>query len=43
MGIWNEIQEQMIELQKLLEKHKQLNNIFNNQLIDQYDRSTDSK
>ncbi len=43
MGIWNEIQEQMIELQKLLEKHKQLNNIFNNQIIDQYDRSTDSK
>ena len=41
MAIWNEIQEQIEELYQLLEEQKQLNNLFNNQLKDQYDRSTD--
>tara|TARA_R100001510_G_scaffold42856_1_gene39289 strand:- start:1607 stop:1735 length:129 start_codon:yes stop_codon:yes gene_type:complete len=42
MGIWNEIQEQMIELHKLLEEKKQLDKLYN-QLKDQYDGITDTK
>ena len=29
MGIWNEIQEQLKELQQLLDERKQLDNLYN--------------
>jgi hypothetical protein len=41
MPIWNEIQEQMKELHQLLEEQKQLNNLYNNYLKNQYDGITD--
>ena len=41
MGIWNEIQEQMIELHKLLEEQKQLDKIYN-QIKTENDRITNS-
>ena len=41
MGIWNEIQEQMIELHKLLEEQKQLDEIYN-QIKTENDRITNS-
>ena len=42
MGIWNEIQEQLKELQQLLDERKQLDEIYN-QLKNQNDRITDPK
>ena len=40
MGIWNEIQEQLKELQQLLDERKQLDEIYN-QLKTENDRITD--
>jgi len=40
MGIWNEIQEQLKELQQLLDERKQLDEIYN-QLKTENDRVTD--
>ena len=40
MGIWNEIQEQLKELQQLLDERKQLDNIYN-QIKTENDRITD--
>jgi DNA repair exonuclease SbcCD ATPase subunit len=40
MGIWNEIQEQLIELQQLLNERKELDEIYN-QIKNQNDRITD--
>ena len=42
MGIWNEIQEQLKELQQLLDERKQLDEIYN-QIKNQNDRITDPK
>ena len=42
MAIWNEIQEQLKELQRLLDERKQLDNLYN-QVKDQYDGITDPK
>ena len=42
MGIWNEIQEQLKELQQLLDERKQLDQIYN-QFKNQNDRITDPK
>jgi len=41
MGIWNEIQEQLKELQQLLDERKQLDEIYN-QLKTENDRITNS-
>ena len=40
MAIWNEIQEQLKELQQLLDERKQLDEIYN-QIKNQNDRITD--
>lgn len=40
MGIWNEIQEQLKELQRLLDERKQLDNLYN-QIKKENDRITD--
>jgi len=40
MAIWNEIQEQLKELQQLLDKSKQLDEIYN-QIKNENDRITD--
>ena len=40
MGIWNEIQEQLVELQRLLDERKQLDNLYN-QIKKENDRITD--
>ena len=40
MGIWNEIQEQLKELQRLLDERKQLDNLYN-QIKTKNDRITD--
>ena len=40
MGIWNEIQEQLKELQQLLDERKQLDEIYN-QIKTENDRVTD--
>jgi DNA repair exonuclease SbcCD ATPase subunit len=40
MGIWNEIQEQLKELQQLLDERKQLDEIYN-QIKTENDRITD--
>ena len=40
MGIWNEIQEQLKELQQLLDERKQLDKIYN-QIKTENDRITD--
>ena len=40
MGIWNEIQEQLVELQRLLDERKQLDEIYN-QIKTENDRITD--
>ena len=40
MGIWNEIQEQLKELQQLLDERKQLDEIYN-QIKTKNDRITD--
>ena len=40
MGIWNEIQEQLVELQQLLDERKQLDEMYN-QLKTKNDRITD--
>ena len=40
MGIWNEIQEQLVELQRLLDERKELDNLYN-QIKNQNDRITD--
>ena len=42
MVIWNEIQEQLKELQQLLDERKQLDQIYN-QLKNQHDGITDPK
>jgi len=42
MAIWNEIQEQVKELQQLLDERKQLDQIYN-QIKNQYDGITDPK
>ena len=41
MGIWNEIQEQLKELQQLLDERKQLDNLYN-QIKKENDRITNS-
>jgi len=41
MGIWNEIQEQLKELQQLLDERKQLDEIYN-QIKTKNDRITNS-
>ena len=41
MGIWNEIQEQLKELQQLLDEVKQLDEIYN-QIKTENDRITNS-
>ncbi len=41
MGIWNEIQEQLKELQQLLDERKQLDEIYN-QIKTENDRITNS-
>ena len=41
MGIWNEIQEQLKELQQLLDERKQLDEIYN-QIKTENDRVTNS-
>ena len=41
MGIWNEIQEQLKELQQLLDERKQLDEMYN-QIKTENDRITDS-
>ena len=40
MGIWNEIQEQLKELQQLLDERKQLDDLYN-QIKKENDRITD--
>jgi len=40
MGIWNEIQEQLVELQRLLDERKELDNLYN-QIKTENDRITD--
>ena len=40
MGIWNEIQEQLKELQQLLDERKQLDEMYN-QIKTENDRITD--
>ena len=40
MAIWNEIQEQLIELQRLLDERKELDNLYN-QIKTENDRITD--
>ena len=40
MGIWNEIQKQLKELQQLLDERKQLDNLYN-QIKKENDRITD--
>ena len=40
MGIWNEIQEQLVELQRLLNERKELDNLYN-QIKKENDRITD--
>ena len=40
MGIWNEIQEQLKELQQLLDERKELDNLYN-QIKTENDRITD--
>ena len=40
MGIWNEIQEQLVELQRLLDERKELDNLYN-QIKKENDRITD--
>ena len=40
MGIWNEIQEQLVELQQLLDERKELDNLYN-QIKNENDRITD--
>ena len=40
MGIWNEIQEQLKELQQLLDERKQLDNLYN-QIKKENNRITD--
>ena len=40
MAIWNEIQEQLKELQQLLDERKQLDNLYN-QIKTKNDRITD--
>ena len=40
MGIWNEIQEQLVELQRLLDERKELDEIYN-QIKTENDRITD--
>lgn len=40
MAIWNEIQEQLKELQQLLDERKQLDNLYN-QIKKENDRITD--
>ena len=40
MGIWNEIQEQLVELQRLLDERKQLDEMYN-QIKTENDRITD--
>ena len=42
MAIWNEIQEQLKELQRLLDERKQLDNLYN-QIKNQHDGITDPK
>ena len=42
MGIWNEIQKQLKELQQLFDERKQLDKLYN-QLKEQYDENTDTK
>ena len=42
MGIWNEIQEQLKELQQLLDERKQLDEIYN-QIKTENDRVTNLK
>ena len=41
MGIWNEIQEQLVELQRLLDERKELDNLYN-QIKTKNDRITNS-
>ena len=41
MGIWNEIQEQLVELQQLLDERKELDEIYN-QIKTENDRITNS-
>ena len=41
MGIWNEIQEQLVELQRLLDERKELDNLYN-QIKTENDRITNS-
>ena len=41
MGIWNEIQEQLVELQRLLDERKELDEIYN-QIKTENDRITNS-
>ena len=41
MGIWNEIQEQLKELQQLLDERKQLDEMYN-QIKTENDRITNS-
>ena len=40
MGIWNEIEEQLVELQRLLDERKELDEIYN-QIKTENDRITD--
>jgi len=40
MGIWNEIQEQLVELQRLLDERKELDEMYN-QIKTENDRITD--
>ena len=42
MGIWNEIQEQLKELQQLIDERKQLDEIYN-QIKTENDRIRDLK
>ena len=41
MGIWNEIQEQLVELQRLLDERKELDKMYN-QIKTENDRITNS-
>ena len=40
MAIWNEIQEQLVELQRLLDERKELDKMYN-QIKTENDRITD--
>ncbi len=40
MAIWNEIQEQMKELHRLLDEKQQLDNKLYNQITKEYDRES---